>query len=134
MLTLTPAQLAMAEAGGKHPHWRFRLSDQDVNWGDLVLGRRRVKPGTISDPVLIRADGTPDVLLAGAVDDLAAGISHVIRTEDQLSRTAIQIDLISALGGNPGAIAFGHLPQMTSAQGTPLARRSSGRHVAQSAS
>ncbi len=123
MLKLTAEQRAAAEAGGKRPYWRFRLSDQEVSWDDLVLGRRRVKLPSMSDPVLVRADGTPHALLTSAVDDVAAGISHIIRSEDQANVTGMQIDIMAALGANPGAIAFAHLPQLTN----PLGARAGAR-------
>ncbi|HYZ63649.1 MAG TPA: glutamate--tRNA ligase family protein, partial [Acetobacteraceae bacterium] len=59
MLKLTPEQREAAEAGGKRPYWRFLLSGRAIEWRDQVLGRRQVKLGAVSDPVLIRADGTP---------------------------------------------------------------------------
>jgi len=58
-LAMTAEQRATAEANGKRPYWRFKLSDGNAAWNDLVLGSRNIKLGTVSDPVLIRADGTP---------------------------------------------------------------------------
>ena len=124
MLKLTEAQRTAAEAGGKRPHWRFRLSDHEASWGDLVLGRRRVKLPALSDPVLLRADDRPHGLLTTAVDDIADGISHVIRGEERVAFTGMQLDLMAALGANPGAIAFAHLPRLTDPQGARLGRRS----------
>src|SRR5271157_4098723 len=98
MLKLTPAQRAAAEAGGKRPYWRFLLSDTIVEWSDMLLGMRQTKLSSISDPVLIRADGTKLQTFTSTVDDIETGISHVIRDEDQLTNTAIQLDLMSALG------------------------------------
>ncbi len=126
MLRLTPEQRAAAEANGKRPHWRFRLSDGETNWRDLVLGQRAVKLPTVSDPVLVRADGTPLYTFTSVVDDLAEGISHVIRGEDHVTNTAIQRDLMAALGANPGAIAFAHLPLLTDADGGKLSKRLGG--------
>ncbi len=126
MLKLTAAQRAAAEAGGKRPHWRFLLSDQDMSWSDLVLGRRRVKLPTLSDPIVIRADGTPHGLLTSVVDDLAHHVSHLVRAEDQIAGTAMQMDLMAALGANPGAIGFAHLPALTNIQGSKLSRRFGG--------
>ncbi len=123
MLKLTPEQRAAAEAGGKRPYWRFRLSDTEVSWVDLISGRRRVKLTAVSDPVLIRTDGRPLYDFASVVDDLDSGISHIIRGEDHLTNTGVQIDLIAAIGGNPGAIAFGHLPLMLDDDGGKLSKR-----------
>ena len=123
MLKLTPAQRQAAESGGKRPYWRFRLSETIVAWDDLTLGRRQVKPLTLSDPVMIRADDTPLAAFAGAVDDLADGITHIVRGEDQVNNTAIQIDLVAALGGDPDAIALAHLPALADSAGERLSRR-----------
>ncbi|MBU6497776.1 MAG: glutamate--tRNA ligase [Rhodospirillales bacterium] len=126
MLKLTPAQREAAEAGGKAPYWRFRLGEAELTWQDLILGRRRVKLLTLSDPVVIRADGTVLQRLAAVIDDLALGVSHVLRGEDQIDNTAIQLDLMAALGANPGAIALAHLPPLLDAEGTRLSRRIDG--------
>ena len=123
MLKLTPEQRAVAEAGGKKPYWRFLLSNNEMSWGDLVLGRRRVKLTAVSDPVLIRADGTPLYTFTSVVDDLATGISHIIRGEDHITNTGVQMDIIAALGGNPGAIAFAHLPLLLDSDGGKLSKR-----------
>jgi len=110
MLKLTPQQLAAAEAGGKRPYWRFRLSDVDVAWDDIVRGRTHVKLATISDPVLIRADGTALHMFSSAVDDMDAAITRIVRGEDSVAATGVQLDLLSALGANPSAISFAHVP------------------------
>jgi glutamyl-tRNA synthetase len=120
MLKLTAAQRASAEAGGKLPYWRFRLSDRVVTWQDLVLGRREVKLPAQSDPVLVRADGVPMAALASAVDDLELGITQVLRSEDLLGATGVQIDLITALGGDPASVAFAHLPALEGGRGGRL--------------
>ncbi len=123
MLKLTPAQRAAAEAGGKQPYWRFRLSAAVVAWDDLVLGPRRVALASLSDPVMIRADGTPLAAFTGAVDDFEDGITHLVRGEDLTSTTAIQRDLAAALGHDPAAIALAHLPAAADAEGERLSRR-----------
>jgi glutamyl-tRNA synthetase len=123
MLKLTAEQRATAEAGGKRPHWRFRLSDQEASWPDLVLGRRKVKLTAVSDPVLIRADGTPLYTFTSVVDDLDMGISHIIRGEDHITNTGVQLDLVAALGANPGAFAFAHIPLLLDNDGSKLSKR-----------
>jgi glutamyl-tRNA synthetase len=123
MLRLTPEQRANAEAGGKAPYWRFKLSDKTVEWADLVLGPRAVKLPTISDPVLIRADGTPLYTFTSVVDDLASGITHIVRGEDHVTNTAVQLDLWAALGGNVSKITFAHLPLLVGDDGGKLSKR-----------
>jgi glutamyl-tRNA synthetase len=99
MLALTPAQRARAEANGKRPHWRFRLSDGDRTWRDSALGPRRVKLATLSDPVLVRADGGIAPALARAIDDHDLAITHLIATAINAADMATHLDLLAALGG-----------------------------------
>ena len=124
MLKLTAEQRAKAEANGKTPYWRFRLSDKSVGWTDLVLGGREVKLTAVSDPVLIRADGTPLYTFCSVVDDLDVGVTHIIRGEDHITNTGVQLDILQALGGNPTRMSFAHLPLLTGADGGKLSKRS----------
>ena len=124
MLKMTPAQRAAAEAGGKRPYWRFLLSDTVVEWPDMLLGRRQTKLASLSDPVLIRADGTPLQTFTSVVDDIETGITHVIRDEDQLTNTAIQLDLMAALGADPRRLGLAHLPRLADADAKPPSVRS----------
>ncbi len=110
MLKLTPVQRAAAEAKRKRPHWRFLLSDNPVKWRDLVLGAQQVDLATLSDPVLIRADGTPMRSFTSAVDDIEGGITHLIRTDDQCNSTAVQLDIWRALGAETAEPDLCHLP------------------------
>ena len=123
MLKLTPAQRAAAEAGGKMPYWRLLLTGRTIEWDDLVLGRRGVKLPSMSDPVLVRADGTFLYSFTSVVDDLATGVTHIIRGEDHVANTGIQLDLLEALGGDPAAVSFAHLPLLTDSDGSKLSKR-----------
>ena len=123
MLKLTPEQREKAEAGGKTPHWRFRLSNFSVSWPDLVLGKREVKLTAVSDPVLIRADGTPLYTFTSVVDDLASRVTHVLRGEDHITNTGVQLDIIDALGGNKSKFNFAHFPLLTAGDGAKLSKR-----------
>ena len=122
-LRMTQEQVDRAIANGKQPYWRFLLSSRSVGWTDLVLGARSVKLPSISDPVLIRADGSPLYTFTSVVDDLELGITHVIRGEDHVTNTGIQLDLFEALGGDPARLAFGHLPLLTDETGGALSKR-----------
>lgn len=122
-LRMTAEQLSRAMANGKVPYWRFKLSNTTVEWQDGVLGRRAVKLPSISDPVLVRADGSPLYTFTSVVDDLDMGITHVVRGEDHVTNTGIQLDLFAALGGDPRRLAFAHLPLLTDADGGPLSKR-----------
>lgn len=122
-LSMTPEQLARARANGKEPYWRFRLSHRTVAWMDGVLGERQVKLPSLSDPVLVRADGTPLYTFTSVVDDLDSGVTHILRGEDHVTNTGVQLDLWEALGGDPRALTFAHLPLLTDAEGGPLSKR-----------
>ncbi len=125
-LRMTDAQRAQAESNGKTPYWRFRLGDAPVFWVDLVGGRRDVKLTAVSDPVLIRADGTFLYTFASVVDDLETGITHIIRGEDHVTNTGVQIELAAALGAKRDHFQFGHLPLLTGDDGGKLSKRTGG--------
>lgn len=120
-LTLGPAERARLEAAGRTPHWRFRVPDGAIAWDDLIQGRKRFESAVLSDPVLRRADGTFTYIFASAADDAGLGNSHVIRGEDHVTNTAVQIALIEALGGT--VPAFAHLPLIVDAEGRALSKR-----------
>ena len=126
MLRLTAEQRAQAEANGKQPYWRFKLSDNIVAWDDLVMGRTQVKLTAISDPVVIRADGTILYAFASVVDDLRTGITDVLRGEDHITNTGVQIDIAMALGAEAKRFRFGHLPLLLDEAGGKLSKRFDG--------
>jgi glutamyl-tRNA synthetase len=120
-LKLTPEERARLEAEGREPHWRFKLESRDVVWDDLVRGRQPVDAASLSDPVLVRADGTYLYTLPSVVDDIDLGITHVIRGEDHVVNTAPQIQLFEALGA--ATPAFGHHSLLVGADGQALSKR-----------
>ncbi|MGA7456787.1 MAG: glutamate--tRNA ligase [Methyloceanibacter sp.] len=120
-LQLTAEDRARLEAEGRKPHWRFKLDQRDVVWDDLVRGRQHVDAVSLSDPVLVRADGTDLYTLPSVVDDIDLGITHVIRGEDHVTNTAPQIQLFEALGATPPA--FGHHNLLVGADGRALSKR-----------
>ena len=122
-LKMTREQYERALANGKTPYWRFLLSTKTVSWDDGVLGARSVKLPAISDPVLIRADGTPLYTFCSVVDDIDFGITHIIRGEDHVTNTGIQLDIFEALGGRRDTVDFAHLPLLTDTDGGPLSKR-----------
>jgi glutamyl-tRNA synthetase len=120
-LALTDADRDRLEAEGRRPHWRLKLAHEDIRWDDLVRGPCHYDAAHLSDPVLVRADGTLLYTLPSVVDDIDMGISHVIRGEDHVVNTAVQIQLCRLLGGTPPA--FAHLSLMTDAGGGGLSKR-----------
>jgi len=120
-LKLSAADRSKLEAEGRAPHWRFQLETRDVVWNDLVRGEQHVDAASLSDPVLVRADGTYLYTLPSVVDDIDLGITHVIRGEDHVANTAPQIQLFEALGAAPPA--FGHHNLLVGAEGQALSKR-----------
>ncbi len=121
-LALSDDDRRRLEAEGRRPHWRFKLDEaEEVCWHDLVRGPSHVQAGSLSDPVVIRADGTFLYMLPSAVDDIALGITHVVRGEDHVTNTAAQIQMMRALGGD--APAFAHVPLLLGAEGEGLSKR-----------
>ncbi|GGB49168.1 glutamate--tRNA ligase 1 [Tistrella bauzanensis] len=120
-LRLTDADRQTLEADGRRPHWRFRLDDRETAWDDMIRGRIEVHAGSLSDPVLIRADGAPTYTLATVVDDAETGVTHVIRGEDHITNTAAQIQLFHAFGADEPR--FGHLAWLLDPAGAGLSKR-----------
>ncbi len=120
-LALTDAERAACEARGRTPHWRLRLSGAPARWTDLVQGEVVIPGGSLSDPVLVKADGGVTYTLASVVDDIELGVTHIIRGDDHRTNTAVQRELFRALGAAPPALA--HLPLVTGPGGAPLAKR-----------
>ncbi|MBS0185299.1 MAG: glutamate--tRNA ligase [Proteobacteria bacterium] len=122
-LSLTDAQKKTYEEEGRIPHWRFLLNPEKICWEDLIHGTLCFEGDKLSDPVLIKTDSYPVYSLASVVDDLDFKVSHVIRGDDHITNTALQIQLIEALNGNPLSIHFAHLPLLTDAMGGGLSKR-----------
>ncbi|MBX7459030.1 glutamate--tRNA ligase [Qipengyuania sp. 1NDH17] len=97
-LKLTDEERAAKEAEGVVPHWRFRLDHEEpIRWDDGVRGLQKFDPAQLSDPVIRRADGSWLYMLPSAVDDLDMGVTDVLRGEDHVSNTAVQIQMFTAL-------------------------------------
>ena len=115
-LRLSDAERVALEADGVRPHWRFRLDhDAPLAWDDLVRGPQSFDPATMSDPVVRRADGSWLYMLPSAIDDVDMGISHVVRGEDHVSNTALQLQMFEAMAATPPR--FAHAALLTGAEG-----------------
>ena len=120
-LRLTDAERAGLEEAGRKPHWRFKLEPSVVRWNDLVRGESHIDCASLSDPVLVREDGTFLYTLPSVVDDIDLRVTHVIRGEDHVTNTAVQIQIFEALAG--AAPGFGHHNLLTDAGGEGLSKR-----------
>ena len=105
-LALAGEDKARLEAEGRRPHWRFRLDhDAPIEWDDLIRGRQHFEPALLSDPVIRREDGSWLYMLPSSVDDVDMGVTHVVRGEDHVTNTALQIQMFEAMGAAPPAFA-----------------------------
>jgi glutamyl-tRNA synthetase len=120
-LKLTAEQRAAFEAQGRKPHWRFLLSGKQVEFNDLIRGPVHIDTASLSDPVLIREDGRFLYTLPSVVDDIDFKITHVIRGEDHVTNTGVQIEIFEALGAP--VPAFAHFSMLVGAGGEALSKR-----------
>ncbi|KKC34279.1 glutamate--tRNA ligase [Devosia psychrophila] len=120
-LSLSDEDRARFEAEGRKPHWRFKLDGRPVQFNDIIKGPQTVNTASMSDPVLVRGDGSYLYTLPSVVDDIDLAITHVIRGEDHVSNTGTQIEIFEALGGT--VPAFGHHNLLTDAEGQGFSKR-----------
>ena len=130
-LSLTDEQRAAFEREGRSPHWRFLLPNYatdptaprttEITWDDLVLGPQTVDLASLSDPVLVRGDGTYLYTLPSVVDDAELGVTAVLRGADHITNTGVQIALFKALDG--AVPRFGHHNLLLDPQGAGLSKR-----------
>lgn len=120
-LSLTPDQIAKYESEGRTPHWRFKLNHDPIEWNDMVRGDVKFDGALLSDPVLIREDGSPLYHLCSVIDDIDYDMTHVVRGEDHVSNTAAHIQMFEALGAP--VPTFAHLPMISDKEGGKLSKR-----------
>ncbi|MDP1909743.1 MAG: glutamate--tRNA ligase family protein, partial [Hyphomicrobium sp.] len=101
---------------GRAPHWRFRLDHLSaIAWTDLIRGEQKFDPKLLSDPVVRREDGSWLYLLPSVIDDIDLGVTHVVRGEDHVTNSAVQIQMFDALGSAPPH--FAHEALLVAAEG-----------------
>jgi glutamyl-tRNA synthetase len=120
-LNLSDDDRARLEAEGRRPHWRFKLDQREVHWDDLVRGGVRIDTSSLSDPVLIREDGSYLYTLPSVVDDIDMGMTHIVRGEDHTTNAAVQVEIFEALGAK--APAFAHHSLLIGSDGKGLSKR-----------
>lgn len=108
---------------GEKPYWRFMVDHNSIaEWNDLVHSRLAIQLSALSDPVIVKPDGGFVYTFASVVDDINMGISHIIRGDDHVTNTAIQIQIFKALSVN--IPEFAHLPLISSQSGEDISKRS----------
>lgn len=114
-LSLTSQEISHYEAEGRKPHYRFKLVAGDILWEDMVRGQVKYDAHNLSDPIIIREDGSFLYHLPSVIDDVDFGITHIVRGEDHVTNTASQVQMFEALGGV--VPTFAHLPLLTGKEG-----------------
>lgn len=120
-LALTKDRKAAFRAEGRQGYWRFKLDQERIEWNDGIIGDISIDAASVSDPVLIKADGQVLYTFASSVDDVDMGVTHIVRGADHVTNTATQIQIMQALGGSPPA--FAHHSLLTGPQGEELSKR-----------
>ncbi|MBL4929951.1 glutamate--tRNA ligase [Fuscibacter oryzae] len=120
-LKLTEAEKDAFRAEGRQGYWRFRLDQERIEWTDGIIGPISIDAASVSDPVLIKADGQVLYTFASSVDDVDMGVTHIVRGADHVTNTATQIQIMQALGGTPPT--FAHHSLLTGAKGEELSKR-----------
>lgn len=120
-LKLTQADHEKLESEGRKPHWRFKLEHKPIVWKDLIRGEVKFEGKDLSDPVLIREDGTPLYHICSVIDDIDFNITHIMRGEDHVTNSATHIQMFEALGAQPPV--FAHTSLISDADGAKLSKR-----------
>jgi len=102
-------------------YWRFLLDLERIEWHDGILGDVSIDAASVSDPVLIRADGQVLYTFASSVDDIDMNVSAIVRGADHVTNTATQIQIMKAMGGTTPD--FAHHSLLTGPQGEALSKR-----------
>jgi len=118
---LSPDEAASLRSSGARSTLRLRGRPGTVGFSDLVFGRIAIETSQISDPILLRSDGSPTYNFCCVVDDCLMNISHVIRGEGHLSNTHRQILIYEALGAP--VPKFAHLSTILGPDGQKLSKR-----------
>jgi glutamyl-tRNA synthetase len=118
---LSSAEVEARGKAGEPSTIRFMVQDQEIAWDDAVHGRISFQGRDLDDFVILRSDNTAIYNLAVVSDDIAMGITHVIRGDDHISNTPKQIALYRALGQEPPV--FAHVPMILGGDGKKLSKR-----------
>ncbi len=102
---LTADERRKREKEGRRPSFRFKVQPQAIEFEDLIRGAMKFEGEAIGDFIIMRSNGMPAYNFAVVIDDHLMTITHVIRGEDHLSNTALQMMLYRAFGFEPPTFA-----------------------------
>jgi len=120
-LNLSDEEVEKKIESGIQPHWRFKLDHENISWKDIIKGDVSFDAKNLSDPVLIRADGTLLYHLPSVIDDIEEKITHIIRGEDHIANTAYHIQIFKALESS--IPSFAHHPFLVDETGKGFSKR-----------
>lgn len=120
--SLTKEQIEQRIKNGEKPYWRFAIDHSILaEWKDIVHGNMAIQLSSLSDPVIVKPDGSYVYTFASVIDDINMGITHIIRGDDHVTNTAIQIQIFKALSSYMPI--FAHLPLISSTNGEDISKR-----------
>lgn len=122
-LNLSNVEIESYEREGRSPYWRFRLPNKTVSWNDLILGAISYDLNNVSDPVIMKADGTFLYTYSSVVDDFDSCITHIIRGQDHVTNTAVQIAMFDEISKGTYHVNFAHLSLLINKDGSQFSKR-----------
>ncbi len=102
---LTADEKKQRENEGRRPSFRFKVKPQVIEFEDVIRGAMKFEGEAIGDFIIVRSNGMPAYNFAVVIDDHLMNITHVIRGEDHLSNTALQMMLYKAFDFTPPVFA-----------------------------
>ncbi len=120
-LKLTEAERQKLDDSGTPHYWRFKLPNKTVSWKDLIMGEISYDLNSVSDPVIMKADGTYLYTYSSVIDDIDSGITHIIRGQDHVTNTAVQIAMFEEIAGYN--LEFAHLSLLVGKDGSQFSKR-----------
>lgn len=125
-LSLSKEEIDALIGSGKKPHYRFLLLDEEISWKDRIKGEITYKARAFSDPILVREDGSPTYTFCSVVDDSEFAVTDIIRGEDHITNTAIQIQIFKAISNHMPR--FAHLGLLKTKEGE-ISKRYGGHDI-----
>jgi glutamyl-tRNA synthetase len=120
-LNLSAEDISKIDKDGTPHYWRFKLPNAHVSWNDIVLGDISYDLNSISDPVIMKADGSFLYTFTSVVDDIDYHVTHIIRGQDHVTNTAAQIAMFMEIAGRHPE--FAHLSLFVNKDGSQFSKR-----------